>query len=174
MRIDGSTPPRRTLRGIQEAPRAAQGRRRAGEGKAWWQAATEYSPPNGKGSNGSNGLAPKPDLSALKGKSAVTIAEATAWAFENLDCDWITPADAPSAGAWGMLEWARSRMAARGEFYRNFVNRFMAAPQEAQRAAEAEQEERKRASRARFDSMIKPLLEDCGKRSAKNGQGGGG
>jgi hypothetical protein len=141
--------------------------------EAWWQAATEFPPPNGNGSSGSNGSAPKPDLSALKGKPAVTIAEAVAWASENLDCDSITPADAPSAGAWSMLQWARSSMAARGEFYRNFVVKFLAAPQEAKRAAEAEREERKRASHARRDSMINDLLKDRQKnRMAQDGGGG--
>jgi len=84
--------------------------------------------------------APKPDLSALKGKPAISIVEAAAWVFEMLDCDWVTPADAPSSGAWSLLIWARSSMAARSEFYKMFANKVVSPPQEAEKNAKEKRE----------------------------------
>ena len=125
--------------------------------EAWWQAATEFPPVS---SNVSNGSVPKFNLGALQGKPAVKIVDAAAWVFENLDCDWITPADAPSAGAWSLLQWARSSMMARGEFYRNFANKVVAGPQAAQRKAEDEHQEKRRKADANVHAMIDGLLED--------------
>lgn len=87
-------------------------------------------PPNGQASAeaalptetpSSTEAAPLVDLSPLKGKPSVPILECVKWTTENLDKDSVTPADAPSAGAWSMLFWARSSLSARGEFYRSFV-----------------------------------------------------
>ena len=77
---------------------------------AWDVAAAEFPPPDAKLTAVA---APMVDLQALKGKPSVSIAQAAAWVFEQLNCDWITPADAPSPGAWSLLEWARSNMARR-------------------------------------------------------------
>ena len=64
---------------------------------------------------------PLVDLSPLKGKPSVSILECVKWTMEHLDRRSVMPADAPSAGAWSMLFWARSSLSARGEFYRSFV-----------------------------------------------------
>jgi hypothetical protein len=88
---------------------------------AWVQAADEFPAPSQK----TDKATPPVDLLPLKGKQAVPIYEATKWVMENLDADWITPADAPSAGAWSMLRWARSSLAARGDFYRTFVSKLL-------------------------------------------------
>ena len=105
------------------------------------------------------GAVPTVDLQALKGKPPASIVQAAAWAFEQLDCDWITPADAPSAGAWSLLEWARSSMAARTEFYRMFAARIVLPPQEeARQAAEQERQRRWNADRKlreTFDSFMR-------------------
>lgn len=85
----------------------------------------------------------KADLQALKGKPPVSIVQAAAWAFEQLDCDWITPADAPSPGAWSLREWARSSIAARTEFYRMFAARIVLPPQEEARQTEKERQQHK-------------------------------
>jgi len=92
-------------------------------------------------SNGeSDSAAPKVDLSVLRGKPPVRIVDAAAWVFEMLDCDWVAPADAPSAGAWSLLTWARSSMAARSEFYKMFANKVVSPPQEAEKKAEEKAE----------------------------------
>ena len=96
--------------------------------------------PVGGGNGEGDGSAPKPDLSALKGKPSVRIVEAAAWVFEMLDCDWVAPADAPSSGAWSLLIWARSSMAARSDFYKMFANKVVSPPQEAEKKAEEEKE----------------------------------
>ena len=100
---------------------------------AWFEAAVEYPPQNGKPANDS---APKVDLTPLKGKPAVPVLEAATWVFEYLDCDWTMPADAPSAGAWSLLSWARSSMVARMAFYKMFGTKVISPPQEAARKAE--------------------------------------
>jgi len=100
---------------------------------AWFEAAVEYPPQNGKPANDS---APKVDLTPLKGKPAVPVLEAATWVFEYLDCDWTMPADAPSAGAWSLLSWARSSMVARMAFYKMFGTKVISPPQEAVRKAE--------------------------------------
>jgi hypothetical protein len=109
---------------------------------AWDVAAAEFPSLDAKPDPGT---VPKADPQALKGKPPVSIVQAAAWAFEQLDCDWITPADAPSPGAWSLREWARSSMSARSEFYRTFVAKLVMPPQEearqAQEAAEAHHRE---------------------------------
>lgn len=107
---------------------------------AWDAASTEFPSLDTKPNPGT---VPKADLQALKGKPPVFIAEAAGWVFEQLNCDWTTPADAPRAGAWRLLEWARSSMAARTEFYRLFAARIVLPPQEeARQAAERERQRR--------------------------------
>ena len=102
--------------------------------EAWWQAATEFpaatEPPAAS-------KVPAVDLSALKGKRPVPVAKAAAWVAEHLDADWITPADAPSPGAWSMRVWARSSPSARSDFYKTFVAKIVMPPQE---VAQREQE----------------------------------
>jgi hypothetical protein len=120
---------------------------------AWDAAAEEFPSLDAKPDPGT---APKADLQALKGKRPVSIVQAAAWAFEQLDCDWITPADAPSPGAWGMLEWARSSMAARSEFYRTFVAKLVMRPQEEAREAKEAAEAHDRELHKRLFGHLKP------------------
>ena len=61
---------------------------------AWNRAAQEFPPPPAENP------VPRSDIRALKGKKPISIMQAAKWVFENLDADWVTPADAPSAGAW--------------------------------------------------------------------------
>lgn len=68
---------------------------------------------------------PAPDLRSLRAKAAIPIHEAAAWVFEYLDADWIIPEDAPSAGAWSLLQWARTNTWTRSDFYRLFAAKFM-------------------------------------------------
>ena len=103
--------------------------------EAWDAAATEFPPPVAQHAAGE---APTVDLRALMGKPTLPVAEAATWASEHLDADWVSPADAPSAGAWSMREWARSSMAARSEFYRTFVAKLVMPPQEEARRAKEE------------------------------------
>jgi hypothetical protein len=121
--------------------------------EAWYLAATEFPPPVTQPA----AKASAADLRALKGKPAVSVVQAAAWAFEHLDADWVTPADAPSAGAWSMREWAKSNMAARTEFYRTFVARIVQPPQEEARQAEKERLKRRNA-RTRVEEDIDRLL----------------
>lgn len=102
------------------------------------------------------GAARTVDLRALKGKPAVSVVQAAAWAFEHLDTDWIEPADAPSAGAWSMREWARSSMTARSEFYRTFVAKLVLPPQEEAREAEEAAEAHNRELHRRLFGDLKP------------------
>ena len=108
---------------------------------AWGVATAEFPPADAKRSNGKASVV---ELRALKGKQAVSVVEAATWAFEYLDADWIKPADAPSAGAWSLREWARSSMAARTEFYKMFATKLVMAPQEKGRENTAEAEARDR------------------------------
>jgi hypothetical protein len=108
--------------------------------EVWGAAAEEFPSLDAKPDPGT---APKADLQALKGKPPVSIVQAAAWAFEQLDCDSITPADAPSPGAWSLLEWARSSIATRTEFYRMFAARIVLPPQEEARQVEKERREHK-------------------------------
>jgi len=121
---------------------------------AWDAAAEEFPSPDAKPDTGT---VPKADLRALKGKPAVSVVQAAAWAFEQLDCDWITPADAPSPGAWSLREWARSSMAARTEFYRLFVAKVLLPPQEDARQAEKEREKRRMANGSTQDAIERLL-----------------
>jgi len=105
--------------------------------QAWYQAATEFPPP-APVAPVERGNAPKADLRPLQCKPAIPVVQAAAWASEHLDDDWITPADAPSAGAWSMREWARSNMSARSEFYKTFVAKLVMPPQEAARREKEE------------------------------------
>lgn len=88
---------------------------------AWVEAAAEFPAP----SKVSAEAAPPVDLSPLKGKPAVSILRAAEWVMEHLDANWITLADVPSAGSWSLREWARSSLAARGEFYRYFGSKLL-------------------------------------------------
>lgn len=88
---------------------------------AWVEAVAEFPAP----SQVSAEAAPPVDLSPLKGKPPVSPLESAEWTMEHLDANWITPADAPSGGAWSMLHWARSSLAARGEFYRYFGSKLL-------------------------------------------------
>ena len=104
--------------------------------QSWYEAAVEFPPSDARPA----AKAPVADLRALKGKPTVPVVQAAAWAFEHLDADWVTPADAPSAGAWSMREWARSSMATRSEFYKKFVAKLVMPSQEAARQAEEKAE----------------------------------
>ena len=125
--------------------------------QAWYEAAVEFPPPVAQPAAKA---VHSVDLQALKGKPAVTVAKAAAWAFEHLDADWIKPADAPSAGAWGMREWARSNIAARSEFYRTFVAKIVLPLQEEARQAEEERQKR-RNMKTRVQEDIDRLLGVC-------------
>jgi len=122
-------------------------------GDAWDVAAEEFPSLDAKPDPGT---LPKADRRALKGKLPVSIAQAAARAFEQLDCDWIKPADAPSPGAWGMLEWARSSMTARSEFYRTFVAKLMMPPQEETRKKKETAEAHDRELYKRLFGNLKP------------------
>lgn len=102
--------------------------------EAWWHAAAEFPSPI---KAPATDKIPAVDLSALKGKRPVPVAKAAAWVAEHLDADWITPADAPSPGAWSMREWARSSPSTRSDFYKTFVAKIVMPPQE---EAQREQE----------------------------------
>ena len=124
--------------------------------QAWYQAAAEFPPPVAQPAATA---VPAVDLRALKGKPAVSIVQAAAWAFEQLDCDWVKPADAPSPGAWGRLEWARSSMMARSEFYRTFVAKLVLPPQEEAREAAETAETHMRQLRQRLFGDPEPKEE---------------
>ena len=101
--------------------------------QAWFEAATEFPAVVDRSATPA---APVVDLQVLKGKPPISVVRAALWAFENLDADWITPAEAPTAGAWSLRQWARSGIAARGEFYRTFVAKLVLPSQEKARKAE--------------------------------------
>lgn len=124
--------------------------------QAWYEAAVEFPPPTVVAD------APKPspvDLEALKGKPTVPIDKAAAWVFDCLDADWITPADAPSPGAWSLLHWARTSNATRSDFYRLFAAKFMPTSQERAMQREAES----KSSNHAFHQTVKQLLASCKK-----------
>ena len=101
---------------------------------AWFQAAVEFAPEN---ESADDELVSRPDLAVLKNKPPVSVLEAAQWVFEHLDTDWIEPADAPSAGAWSLLQWARSSMTARSQFYKQFAQKLVMPAQETECKAES-------------------------------------
>ena len=82
---------------------------------AWGVAADEFPPPM---ATQAAVAVDAVDLTALKGKRPIPL----------LDAGWITPADAPSPGAWSLREWARSNLRTRSEYYRLFAGRLAAGP----------------------------------------------
>lgn len=122
--------------------------------EAWWQAAAEFPAPTAPPTASKS---PTIDLSALKGKRSVPVAVAAAWAYENLDADWITPADAPSLGAWSMREWARSSPSTRSEFYKTFVAKIVLPPQEQERTKKEKKKDHDRELRQRLFGEIDRL-----------------
>ena len=75
---------------------------------------------------------------------------------ENLDADWITPADAPSPGAWSMREWAQSSPSARSDFYKTFVAKIVMPPQEVARREEEESDQQHREFMQRLFGQYEP------------------
>jgi len=97
--------------------------------QAWYQAAVEF--PSTVRHALSSVSAPSPDdVEALKTKPSISTMDAARWVFDHLDGDWIKPADAPSAGAWSLREWARTNTATRTEFYRMFGIKLLTPAQE--------------------------------------------
>ena len=87
---------------------------------------------------------------------------------ENLDADWITPADAPSPGAWSMREWARSSPSARSDFYKTFVAKIVMPPQEEARRVAEERKARDRETYQRlFGHLDLPEPEEPPKSEAE-------
>ena len=93
--------------------------------QAWYQAATEF--PAAEHVPLQSAI-PAEQLEALRGKYAVPTIEAAFWALEHLDTPWTQPADAPSAGAWSLLQWARQSPMTRTEFFRTFGPKLTASP----------------------------------------------
>jgi hypothetical protein len=92
--------------------------------QAWFQAATEFPPAEQPGQ--SSVRVPLDQLQKLQGKKAIPTLEAAFWVFENLDLPWIEPIDAPSPGAWSLLQWAKQSQFNRSDFYRTFGPKLLA------------------------------------------------
>lgn len=103
--------------------------------EAWKIAAAEFGEPVKPASPETDACSSTPDLTVLRGKTA-PILEAVRWTFEHLDATWVTPADAPSAGAWSLRESARINPGTRAEFYRTFVPRMLPTRQQIDREEE--------------------------------------
>lgn len=95
--------------------------------EAWNAAAAEFPPPTPQSDeNAASGEDVSGyDLSALDGKPQISMIKVVQWAFEHLDSPGVTPADAPSAGAWTMLTWARQNGDTRSEFMKTFMAKLM-------------------------------------------------
>ena len=93
--------------------------------QAWYQAATEFPATE---TAAMKSAIPAEQLEALKRKYAVPTIEAAFWALEHLDTPWTQPDDAPSAGAWSLLQWARQNPMTRTEFFRTFGPKLTASP----------------------------------------------
>jgi hypothetical protein len=122
--------------------------------QAWFQAAAEFP----SLATSTPDASPSVDLSALKGKPGISVLESATWVFEHLDTPWVTPADSPSAGAWSLLVWARSNMAARSEFYRNFAAKIVMPPQEKTREVEEASSAHERELRRRLFGHLEDTM----------------
>lgn len=87
---------------------------------AWVKAAMEFPPTTESVPVPIRPRATRRQLRSLKRKPAIGMLKAAQWTAENLDCDWLRPADAPGLEAWSLREWARTNGATRSEFYRIF------------------------------------------------------
>ena len=65
-----------------------------------------------------------------KGRKIDVVGDAR-WVYEYLSDDDVTPLDAPSLGAWGMLEWARLSPSNQKQFYTTFGPKLIAEQEEA-------------------------------------------
>ena len=70
-----------------------------------------------------------------KGQEFDVIGDAR-WVYEQLSNGDVTPLDAPSLGAWGLLEWARTSSSNQKQFYTTFGAKLLVEQEEA-KAGEA-------------------------------------
>ncbi len=73
------------------------------------------------------------ELLALKAKSGSTFRQDVQWVYDIFSDKTIRPDDAPSVGAWGLLQWARDSN--RAKFYADLVPRYVAAYEEKEEKA---------------------------------------
>ena len=91
--------------------KAAEGRG-AGKKESWEQAATQFGwePPSGGGgrSKRSSPIVPSEDagVDVFEGKTS-SLRSDYQWVYENVAVGGISASDAPSAGSWGLLQFAR-------------------------------------------------------------------
>jgi hypothetical protein len=92
---------------------------------AWEQAAAEFPPVDVPVGAAVVVVVDPVELEALRGKEPVGMLEAVRWVFNFACVPWVKPGDAPSAGAWGLLQWAKRNPASLTEFYRTFAARLL-------------------------------------------------
>ncbi|MCX7429147.1 MAG: hypothetical protein NTW96_26415 [Planctomycetia bacterium] len=94
----------------------AKGLKRSEAGPAAWEAMATAFPPLGTEPGTIPGATPghddeiDDDLIDLAGGQPFDFARDVVWVYGHLDDRAMTPKDAPSAGAWGLLTWARRNL----------------------------------------------------------------
>lgn len=97
--------------------------------EAWRIAAEELPPLEDREARNDGGSAPgalsDADAAVLLDRDPIPMPEVVAWVFNALDLHGVRPVDAPSAGAWSLLMWARSNARNRTAFYTVFVPKLL-------------------------------------------------
>ena len=91
------------------------------------------------------------ELDELEWSGSVDLVSDTLWVYECLGSTKVTPLDAPSPGAWHLLEWAKRN---RNHFFERLLLKAMSVKE---KASGGEEEELKRAERMKLEELEKVI-----------------
>ena len=123
----------------------------AAKGGSTYQQGAYVEPPASRGSRG-NPWVGDLTMADVASKPQITVRRAVEWVFESVTVRDVTAEDAPSAGAWALLKWARSTPTNQSDFYKSFSSKMLPSRQQ------LDQEERKSDDASGVDETIEHLL----------------
>ena len=123
----------------------------AAKGGSTYQQGAYVEPPASRGSRG-NPWVGDLTMADVASKPQITVRRAVEWVFESFTVRDVTAEDAPSAGAWALLKWARSTPTNQSDFYKSFSSKMLPSRQQ------LDQEERKSDDASGVDETIEHLL----------------
>lgn len=95
-----------------------------------------------------------------KSGNAVSMAIEVRWVFENLSNENANMDDCPSAGAWGLFEWAKSHPSCKTEFYKTFAAKLI--PSKADIDSSRRYFDDNRKVMAKLEAFERSMMEDQG------------